>query len=365
MKEAKNDIVAVLRCAKIRVPRELCHILDALYPKALDAARAMLKNRALSSSKYWKTIPCVVAKSMITKYQRNQKCKKIKNLVIPICGDKGKQVKLVDGGIRIPALFKKVVMPVKFSWPIVGFIRQVEFFKRDGVWLMSVCANTPCEKPIEVSGVIGVDRNSVGNVAVMADVESGKVRKLGIDPAGTKRCMRGRRKNLQKEKKNALLKKIKRKQRRRMTYENHRASRTIVDFAATHRRAIALEDLKGVTAKGSKIRKYSESNQWAFAQLEAFIKYKAALRGVPILYVDPAYTSQACSRCGAIQKPNGKRYHCASCGHNEHRDANAAFNIAKRGRECLSVSSGDSLSVPSLGLIGDPQAGKERAPCVS
>ena len=325
----------------------------------------MLKSRQLSSSKDWKTIPCVVAKSLITKYQRNPKCRNIKSLVIPICGDKGKQVKLVPGGIRVPALFKKAIIPLFFPYPVSGFVRGVEFYKRDGKWLVTVCINTPCEKRIEVTGCIGVDRNSVGNVAVMADVQTGKVFKLGIDPAGTKRVFRGRRRNLQSAQKFGLLRKIRRKQSRRMTYENHRASKTVVDYAALHRRAIALENLSTVRSKGSKIRRYSEKNQWAFAQLETFIRYKAALRGVPVLSVDPAYTSQTCSRCGTIQKPNGKRYECASCGHREHRDSNAALNISRLGLRVVSQAGGGILSVVPSGRIDAAYAGKERTPCVS
>ena len=81
----KNNVVtepvhAMARCAKLRVPDQLCHILDDLYPKALNAARGMIKDRSLSSSKHWKTIPCVIAKSLIAKYQRNPKCKNIKKL---------------------------------------------------------------------------------------------------------------------------------------------------------------------------------------------------------------------------------------------------------------------------------------------
>lgn len=356
-----HPVRTVVRHARFSVPVELCGVLDELHPKALDAAHGMLLERSLSSSKHWKTVPCVVAKGLIDKYQHNPKCKQIKNLVIPICGDKGRQVKLVDGGIRVPAIFWKTTIPAKIPWPISGFIRQVEFFKRDGVWLMSVCVNTPCEKEIEPTGVVGVDRNSVGNIAVMADIQTGKVFKLGINPAATKRCFRGRRANLQRSGKFVLLKKVRRKQSRRMTYENHRASKTVVDYAALHRRAVVLEDLKGVNSPGSKIRRYSEKNNWAFAQLETFIKYKAALRGVPVVYVDPAYTSQRCSRCGMIQKPNGKSYGCGTCGHKDHRDANAGFNVGRLGVKVVRVSGGDVLSVASSGSIGGPYTGKEFA----
>ena len=137
--------------------------------------------------------------------------------------------------------------------------------------------------------------------------------------------------NLQRAGKTRLLKKLHRKQRRRMSYENHRATRAVVDYAATHRRAVVMERLEGVTAKDSKIRGYSEKNQWAFAQFGSMLRYKCALRGIPLIEVDPAYTSQTCSRCGSIHRPSGKRYTCLTCGSNDHRDANAAFNIAKRG----------------------------------
>ena len=358
----KDDMVAepvntMARCFKQLVPDHLRHVLEELYPRALIAAREMLKHRDKKSSKDWPELPCVVSKSLIAKYQRNWKCKEIHNLSIVICGDKGKQVKLEGNTIRVPALFKKQSIPVVFPWKIIGHIRQAEFFKRDGKWLVSICCDTPCEKKIEVTGFVGVDRNSVGNVAVMADIQTGKVFKLGIDPAGTKRVFRGRRGNLQRDGKLRLLAKIKRKQSRRMTYENHRASKTVVDYAASHRRAIVLEDLSGVLSKGSKIKKYSEKNQWAYAQLGSFIEYKAALRGVPIVYINPAYTSQRCSRCGNIHKPNGKRYNCVACGHKEHRDSNAAFNIGRQGAEVVRASSSGILSVVPLGLNGDPYAG--------
>lgn len=311
---------------KVVIPHNLTPILDELYQKASVCVNRMLEDKTKSSSKYYKEIPCVLAKSLISKYQRNKKLKQVKNLVLPVCGDKGKQVKIVENGIRIPAFFKKSVLPVKFPKPISGFIRQVEFFKRDSKWFMSYSYNTPVLPEQKVQGFLGVDRNSVGNVAVCADVMSGKVRKFGPDTAGITKNLRNRRKNLQKKGAKNALKKIRRKQSNRVKDINHKISKSIVDFADKHRSAIVLEDLGKISKKG-KAKRYVQKSQWSFYQLETFIKYKAALLGIPIFFVNPAYTSQVCSRCGSINRSNGKHYKC-SCGNLTHRDVNAAFNIS-------------------------------------
>jgi IS605 OrfB family transposase len=114
-------------------------------------------------------------------------------------------------------------------------------------------------------------------------------------------------------------------------------SKQIVSYAKTHRRAIAVENLENVRKPKSKIRGYVERSQWAFYQLLSYITYKAALLGVPVIKVNPAYTSQDCSRCGQRTKPNGKVFVCASCGHKDHRDSNSAFNIGMSGNRILDV----------------------------
>jgi len=193
----------------------------------------------------------------------------------------------------------------------------------------------------------------------MADPATGYVEHLGFNPARTKEVWRNRVKNLQKAGKNRLLARIRRKQGRRTKLENHIVSKRIVDYAVSHCRAIAIESLNNIVSKGSKIRRFCQKSQWSFAQEETFIRYKAALRGVPVISVLAEYTSQECSRCGSIQKPDGKSYRCGACGHIDHRDANAGFNIALRGNGILSGGeSQDSvrlrwgqLAGPSLGNV--------------
>jgi IS605 OrfB family transposase len=313
------------------------------------------------SSKYYPDIPCVIAKSLIAKYQRNSRCHSVKRIVLPICGDKGRQIKLVEGGFRIPSVFGKAVIRVEWRHPVAGYVRQAELLKRKGDWLVAVSYNTVGGVPIMATSCVGIDRNSVGNIAVMSDPQTGYVEHLGFNPARTKEVWRGRRKNLQKAGKRRLLFRIRRKQEGRTKLENHIVSKRIVEYAVSHCRAIAIESLKNVVAKGSKIRRFSQKSQWSFAQLEFFIRYKAALHGVPVVSVSTEYTSQECSRCGSIQKPDGKVYRCGVCGHIDHRDANAGFNIAERGNEILSGGKlRDSVSL-QRGLLVAPSLGHDYA----
>jgi len=211
----------------------------------------------------------VIAKSLIAKYQKNKKCKQVSNLALPVCGDKGKQIKLEDGGVRIPALFKKEVPPVLWLHLPVGFVRSAEFFERSGEWYAAICYNAKAEKQFSVTGTVGVDRNSVGAVATLADPQNGKVLHLGFNPARTKAVWRGQKDNLQSLGKRRLLYKIRNKQCRRTKYENHVVSKQIVDYAAKHRRCIVLEKLENV--RKGKIRRYAEQSQWSFYQLLQFI----------------------------------------------------------------------------------------------
>jgi len=344
---------------KIVVPHKLTPVLNSMLPYCIEEVKKMLADRSKRSSKYYKSIPSAVAKSLIVKYQKNKKCKAVKNYVIPICGDKGRVVKLLiepSYSVRIPALFKKETIDIHPLKPISGFIRFVEFFRRAGVWYMSYCYDTPVEIPNEGStGYVGVDRNARGNVATLADLETGKVKRLGPDVLPWKQRLKNRKAKLQRRGAKRLLKKINRKQSNRTKDINHKVSKLIVDYAAVNKKRVVLENL-GKIKNSKKCGRYVQKSNWSFFQLETFIKYKCLLRGVPVIYVDPQNTSKMCSRCGSINDVSGKKFACKDCGHTDHRDSNAGFNIALKGKNLLGHT-GNASELPA-GYIDVPQTGK-------
>jgi len=71
-------------------------------------------------------------------------------------------------------------------------------------------------------------------------------------------------------------------------------------------------------------------HKWSFAQLQAFVEYKAQAVGVSIVFVDPRYTSQKCSQCKHVSRSNRPEqavFKCRVCKFTSHADHNAAINI--------------------------------------
>ena len=133
-----------------------------------------------------------------------------------------------------------------------------------------------------------------------------------------------------------LLARRRRKEARFARDVNHCISKKIVTEAERTSRGIALEELTGIRHR-VRLRKPQRVtlNSWAFAQLGQFVGYKALRAGVPVVYVDPAYTSQTCADCGHVSKKNRvtqAMFICRGCGVVAHADRNASRNIAARGR---------------------------------
>lgn len=98
---------------------------------------------------------------------------------------------------------------------------------------------------------------------------------------------------------------------------------------------IVMENLKGITknTKGRSSKNLRKQlGHWNLNLLFHRISNKCEENRVLFELVDPKYTSQICSSCGAIHKEsrNGEIYSCISCGFEIDSDLNASKNILNR-----------------------------------
>lgn len=209
---------------------------------------------------------------------------------------------------------------------------QADLIFRDGEWyLHQICEVT--ESPeFDPTGWLGIDLGIV-NIAVTSD---GQVFS-GATIESTRQRYENRRATLQSVGTKSARRRLKNLSGRQTRFQkdvNHCISKALVETAKDTGRGIALEDLKGIRGRARLRRgQRSRHHNWAFAQLRAFTSYKSALVGVPIQFVDPAYTSQTCPQCGFVSKSNRKsqsEFRCSQCGYVDLADHAAAMNIAAR-----------------------------------
>ena len=108
---------------------------------------------------------------------------------------------------------------------------------------------------------------------------------------------------------------------------NHMISKRIVEFAKKHKcEYINMERLTKDGFSNSILR------NWSYYELQNMVEYKADRIGIKVRYVNPAYTSQTCSRCGHVDKENRQtqeKFICTNCGFELNADHNASINIAR------------------------------------
>jgi len=301
--------------------------------KARQVAQFALEHKSVSSKDVKHIgLKSVIANQILRKYSRNKTVKRINNVNLTI-PNQGINVDNEQRIISIPSL----KLTFNYHFPnLFTKINQIEINKD----FIFVSVSVPEEGQMETDKWVGVDLNTTGHVAVMANLITGKVEKLGKKAEHVHKKYKNIRRRLQKAGKYGKVKRLKRRESRIVRDINHKISHELVDTAKEEESGIKLEKLKGIrrSAKSRRTFRYS-LHSWSFYQLQEMIEYKAKLLGVPVKYVNPYHTSKECSRCGCIGNRNGKSFKCPKCGHVDHADSNAAFNIAAR--PCIDQSVAD------------------------
>ncbi len=131
-------------------------------------------------------------------------------------------------------------------------------------------------------------------------------------------------------KREELLGKYGQREKNRLNDLYHKLANKIVELAEKYG-GIALEDLSEIR---DSIRYSAEMNgrlhRWSFRKLQSIIEYKAKLKGIKVVFVNPAFTSSLCPVCGGKLSPNGHRILKCKCGFEADRDIIGSWNIRLR-----------------------------------
>ncbi len=191
-------------------------------------------------------------------------------------------------------------------------------------------------KAYEPEAAIALDTNEDSLDGVMAAADEARL--LSVSLGGVRRVQAThfrRRRRLARKKANdrrvkrRLLAREGRRERNRVKQRLHVVSKGLVEAAKVSRAAIVLEDLTLHSAGGRSRRMNRRLSSWPRREIHRQIEYKAALVGVPVLKIDPKYTSKTCPVCGARRRDRvGKVFECP-CGWRMDRQLNAGLNILR------------------------------------
>lgn len=210
---------------------------------------------------------------------------------------------------------------------------QTDLIYRDGMFFLYVTIDVGDVPEGDPTEYLGVD---LGRRNIAADSDGDTF--CGALNANLRKRHARLRRNLQRKGTKSAIRRLKARRLKEARFAsdlNHRISKTIVRKAIDTGRGVAVEDLTHIRDRTTVQRSQRRAHHsWAFAQLRFFLAYKAALAGVPLVAVNPKYTSQACPACGCIDRknrPTRDRFQCISCGHAGPSDTTAARNISALG----------------------------------
>jgi putative transposase len=208
---------------------------------------------------------------------------------------------------------------------------EADLVYRKQKWYLFVTINVDEPPPELFTDILGIDLG-IANIATDSDGESYSGKPI-IE--ARKRYSKLRR-DLQRCGTPSAKRHLKRLARREKDFArtiNHTIAKRIVQKAKGTSRMLALEDLSGIRkATVRKAQRYLH-NSWSFFQLRSFIWYKARLAGIPVVLVEPSYTSQTCPACGSVDRRNRRsqsEFLCVACSYAGNADHIAAMNISRR-----------------------------------
>ena len=264
----------------------------------------------------------------------------------------------VIGVLRLHSNLRRLVRLARHGEVVV---RSVTMAREGRRWFASILVQEPApagrlSQAQRLAGIVGVDVG-VTHALVTSDGQQLVNDHLGRQMAG--RLQRAQRALARTQKGSNRRRKAARRvgdlQARlaeRRAQRLHQVTRYLVGTYA----GIAIEDLNvaGMTRSargtidnpGRNVKQKAGLNREildvAFGEFARQLTYKSADRAVRLVEVgrfEP--TSKTCSNCGHVKSSltlADRTFRCGHCGHEQHRDLNAAINIARSGQQILSAA---------------------------
>lgn len=251
----------------------------------------------------------------------------------------GDGCRLKDNSSASPRLYLQNVghIKVKKHRPTEGEIKTVCISKSCGKWYaIFSCDLGDAPEPAETGTEVGID---LGLKAFLVTSEGESVEPPRYYRQSQKKLRRAQRALSRKQK----CSNRRRKARQRVARSHEKTANQRRDFHHKQaRKLVAIHGLivhEALNVKGiarSRLAKSAYDAGWA--QFLNILAAKAEEAGRRVVAVDPANTTQACNRCGAVpevKKTLSERVHSCKaegCGYVADRDVNAACNILSLGR---------------------------------
>lgn len=230
----------------------------------------------------------------------------------------------IDGRKKV-----KIIVPEYFKQYLAWKRCSADLFIRDNKIYVHVTFEKETEDPISNNKFLGVDRG-IRNIAVTSDKRfygGNHVKRISDKYFRLRKILQSKGHSGKRH-----FRKISSKENRFRRDANHVISKQIVSTLEKGT-TIILEKLTGIKERNIYKRKKKdrrEHSSWSYFQLESFIKYKSALRGIIVDYVSARYTSQKCNKCDYIDRYNRTKqslFSCKKCEYRVNADLNASFNI--------------------------------------
>ncbi len=245
------------------------------------------------------------------------------------------------GRLRIPI---KGTEGVQLDLPLSRWHRSI---LQDPMWGLGSLTVTPerivvvvrkdAPRPYEPASAIALDSNETSldgvvagrgdatlvsvpfpEVRVIQSTHFNRRRRVAEKKAHDRRVMR------------RLLSREGRREHNRIRQRLHCMSKGLVAAAKERKAAIVLEDLRIPQGGGRGRPMRRRLSSWPRGELHRQIEYKALAAGVPVIKVNPQFTSKTCPVCGARRRDRvGQVFVCLMCDWEMDRQINAGMNILK------------------------------------